>query len=225
MGEFLKSHQNISLNDDVPDTFSHEREREEQRGEEKQWREEKRDGLSVDEVGENWMGRKSGVSKWSDAGPLLTPRLVLFDLVKCERVLFFHTFCANGQVISSSLTQNNTKPTSLSRDARLHETILGCDMYYHTEWNLNKMNSWITIFFFFLHLCFPWCFKHESWGKWASLRKKKLGNDNQIAAATTVWLVWYSALITENAEFIIYTFHSFLCSYGLRNIELWELCN
>lgn len=130
----------------------------------------KRDGLSVDEVGENWIGRKSGVSKSSDAAD--TPPRV-FDLVsqsECERVLSFRTFCANGQVISLSLT--HTKPTSLTRDARLHETILGCDKYYHTEWNLNKMNSWITIFFFFLHLCFPWCFKHESWGKWASLRKK-----------------------------------------------------
>lgn len=109
--------------------------------------------------------------KWCRPAADTPPRV--FDLVsqsECERVLFFHTLCANGQIISLSLT--HTKPTSLTRDARLHETILGCDMYYHTEWNLNKMNSWITIFFFFLHLCFPWCFKHESWGKWASLRKK-----------------------------------------------------
>lgn len=139
---------------------------------------------------------------------------------------FLHFLCKQFKVISHR--QNQLR--SLTRDARLHETTLGRDMNYHTEGNLNKMNSWIAniscLFFFFLHFCFPWCFKHESWGEWVTLQQeKKSENDNQIAAATTVWLVWYSALITENAEFIIYTFHSFLCSYGLRNIELWELCN
>lgn len=136
--------------------------------------------------------------------------------------VFWHFLCKHFKVISLSLSW--TEPTA--RDTRRHETALGRDMNYHTEANLNKMNSWITniscLLFFPSASCVPWCFKHESWGKWASLQpeKKKSANDNQIAAATAVWLVWYSALITENAEFIIYTFHSFLCSYGLRNTEL-----
>lgn len=170
-------------------------------------------------------------SKSSDSGPHLTPSLCVWPC-ESERVwksfVFLHFLCTQFKVISLSLTDKN-QLRKLTRDARLHETILGRDMNYHTEGNLKKMNSWITnisCLFFFLHFCFPWCFKHESWGKWATLQpEKKSKNDNQIAAAMTVWLGWYSALITENAEFIIYTFHSFLCSYGLRNIELWELCN
>lgn len=34
-------------------------------------------------------------------------------------------------------------------------------------------------------------------------------NDNQIVVPTTVWLVWYPALIRQNTKFIIYTFLSF----------------
>lgn len=170
--------------------------------------------------------------KW--CGPTADTPPSVFDLVsqsERERLLCSGTFCANTSKSSLCLSHGQNQPRSLTRDTRRHETALGRDMNYHTEANLNKMNSWITniscLLFFPSASCVPWCFKHESWGKWASLQpeKKKSANDNQIAAATAVWLVWYSALITENAEFIIYTFHSFLCSYGLRNIELLELCN
>lgn len=170
--------------------------------------------------------------KW--CGPTADTPPCVFDLVsqsERERLLCSGTFCANTSKSSLCLSHGQNQPRSLTRDTRRHETALGRDMNYHTEANLNKMNSWITniscLLFFPSASCVPWCFKHESWGKWASLQpeKKKSANDNQIAAATAVWLVWYSALITENAEFIIYTFHSFLCSYGLRNIELLELCN
>lgn len=146
-----------------------------------------------------------------------TPRCV-HDLVsqsESGRVLCSHTFCANSSKSSLCLSSRQKPSTEPHWRLRLHETILGRDMNYHTEGNLNKMNSWIT------NISCLFCFSpfrfslvlHESWGKWASLQpekeKKKPENDNQIAAATTVWLVWYSALITENAEFIIYTFPFF----------------
>lgn len=50
-------------------------------------------------------------------------------------------------------------------------------------------------------------------------RKNESEDDNQTAAAS-VWLVWYSALITGKTRSIIYTFPSFLCSYRLKH---WTL--
>lgn len=165
-----------------------------------------------------------------------TPRCVC-DLMyqgESERVLCFCTFCANSWKSPLCLSHRQNQRWSLTRDTRLHETTLGRDINYHTEGTLNKMNSWITniscLFVFFSTSVLPGVLtmKAEETEHRSSREKKKKKNsenDNQIAAAMTVWLVWYSALITENAEFIIYTFHSFLCSYGLRYIELWELCN
>lgn len=98
---------------------------------------------------------------------------------------------------------------------------------HHTpKWNLNKSNSWITIFSFSV---VPGGLGMKAVENWAWLppkyfKKNKSVNDNQIVAPTTVWLVWYPALIRQNTKFIIYTFLSFfsLCSWGLWNLDLWE---
>lgn len=116
--------------------------------------------------------------KW--CGPTADTPPCVFDLVsqsERERLLCSGTFCANTSKSSLCLSHGQNQPRSLTRDTRRHETALGRDMNYHTEANLNKMNSWITniscLLFFPSASCVPWCFKHESWGKWASLQPEK----------------------------------------------------
>lgn len=116
--------------------------------------------------------------KW--CGPTADTPPSVFDLVsqsERERLLCSGTFCANTSKSSLCLSHGQNQPRSLTRDTRRHETALGRDMNYHTEANLNKMNSWITniscLLFFPSASCVPWCFKHESWGKWASLQPEK----------------------------------------------------
>ncbi len=67
----------------------------------------------------------------------------------CEsvRAKEIHVSALSVQTVQSHiftfLTDKN-QMQSLTRDARLHETILGRDMNYRTEGNLNKMISWIA---------------------------------------------------------------------------------
>lgn len=116
-------------------------------------------------------------SESSDAGPQPTPLSVCLTLWVRASVKDFCVLALSVQTLQSHLFVSLMDRTNRTRDTRRHETALGRDMNYHTEANLNKMNSWITniscLLFFPSASCVPWCFKHESWGKWASLQPEK----------------------------------------------------
>lgn len=116
-------------------------------------------------------------SESSDAGPHVTLLVVCMTLWVRVRVEEFCVLTLSVQTVQSHLfvsrslwDKNHLR--SHAGDVRLHGTILGRDMNYHTEGNLNKMNSWIT------NISCLFCFSarlfslvlHESWGKWASLQ-------------------------------------------------------
>lgn len=117
-------------------------------------------------------------SESSDAGPHVTLLVVCMTLWVRVRVEEFCVLTLSVQTVQSHLfvsPRDKNHLWSHTGDVQLHETILGRDMNYHTEGNLNKMNSWITNISCLF--CFsPFLFSlvlHESWGKWASLQPEK----------------------------------------------------